>query len=286
MIELIGISHFNKVNWLQYGEKNNAYFFGLEKQKQKTPIKAIKINDEITTDNSQILKELQNFYVQLFKTRFTEYREPDFSFLDGLSMPQLDQEEKCMLDEPLFLEEIHIAIKQMKRERTPGIDGFPIEFYDKFWPRLKFSLHSLYLNVTEKNGKFPESTRTGIITLIEKKGKDQLLVENWRPITLLCCDYKIFAKVIANRIESVVQKLVHSDETGFIKGRSIGQNLMELNSVLMVAEREKAKATILVFDFRKAYDMLEPKYLFHVLKKFNFGGKYFELDKVMFSLYL
>ena len=64
----------------------------------------------------------------------------------------------------------------------------------------------------------------GIIELIPKKDAEPNLIKNWRPITLLNCDHKIAAKAIANRLKKFIPKLVKSDQTGFIKGRFIGEN--------------------------------------------------------------
>ena len=64
--------------------------------------------------------------------------------------------------------------------------------------------------------------RRGIIKLIPKKDTEPYLIKNWRPITLLNCDYKIAAKALASRLKKVLPKLVNSDQTGFMKGRFIG----------------------------------------------------------------
>ena len=67
--------------------------------------------------------------------------------------------------------------------------------------------------------------RRGVITLIPKEDGSLLKLSNWRPITLLNVDCKVATKVITKRIESLLPKLVHSDQTGFIKARYIGQNI-------------------------------------------------------------
>ena len=66
--------------------------------------------------------------------------------------------------------------------------------------------------------------RCGIIKLIPKKDAELYLIKNWHPITLLNCDYKIAAKALANRLKKLLLKLVNSDQTGFMKGRFIGEN--------------------------------------------------------------
>ena len=82
--------------------------------------------------------------------------------------------------------------------KSPGTDGLPAEFYKVFWDYVKpFLLNAL--NCSYTNGHLSIMQRIGLITLVPKKNKPANLLKNWRPITLLNCDYKIAAKSIANR---------------------------------------------------------------------------------------
>ena len=76
------------------------------------------------------------------------------------------------------------------------------------------------------------SQRRGSISLIPKGESYLVELTNWRPITLLNVDYKILAKALAKRIELKLPKLIHSDQTGFVKGRFIGQNVRLLNDIM------------------------------------------------------
>ena len=78
--------------------------------------------------------------------------------------------------------------------------------------------------------------RHGIIKLIPKKDAEPYLIKNWCPITLLNCDYKIVAKARANRLKKVLTKLVNSNQTGFMKGRFIGENIGLIDGVINFAE--------------------------------------------------
>ena len=74
--------------------------------------------------------------------------------------------------------------------------------------------------------KMSPSQKQAIITLVEKKGKDRIYLENWRPISLINVtnvDAKIASKVIATRIIKVIPEIIHSNQTGFVKGRFIGE---------------------------------------------------------------
>ena len=77
------------------------------------------------------------------------------------------------------------------------------------------------------------------ISLLLKKGKDPLKYESYRPVSLLCCDYKILTKVLASRLESVIHTVVHPDQTGFIKGRQLFSNVRRLFNILYSPDRSQ-----------------------------------------------
>ena len=79
----------------------------------------------------------------------------------------------------------------------------PIEFYKTFWVVLRDSFIKCVNECFEK-GEMSNSQKQAVITLIEKKGKDRSLLENWRPISLVNVDTKIMTKAIAWRIKNVL----------------------------------------------------------------------------------
>jgi len=84
-------------------------------------------------------------------------------------------------------------------------------------------------------------------------------------------DYKILARAVAKRIESKLSKLFHTDQTGFVKGRFIGQNMRLLNDLMEYTNDKKIPGILLFIDFEKAFDSIEWDYIRDVLKLFNFG---------------
>ena len=102
-------------------------------------------------------------------------------------------------------------------------------------------------------------------------------ITNWRPLTMLCCDYKMFAKVIANRLQSVLPDIIHADQTGFIRGRQISHNLMELFSTIEYCKKMKIESFLMAIDFEKAFDKTEWSALEILLRKFNFGDNFINL---------
>ena len=103
--------------------------------------------------------------------------------------------------------------KKYGTKKTPGTDGIPFKFYKAFWNDQPFFLASI--NTSHAKGLLSISQRRGLLTLIPKKDKSLCYIKNWRPISLLNCDYKIAAKSVANRIKGTFLLVINSDETGF-----------------------------------------------------------------------
>ena len=82
-------------------------------------------------------------------------------------------------------------------------------------------------------------------------------LSNWRPITLLNVDFKIAAKAIAKRLEPILGPLIHPDQTGFVKGRHIGENIHLINDIMEITKTQNLKGILTSLDFRKAFDSLE-----------------------------
>ena len=78
--------------------------------------------------------------------------------------------------------------------------------------------------------------KTCIVKLITKRDAELILIKNWRPLTLLNFDYKIASKAIASCIKTFLPKLISDDQTGFVKGRCISENICLLDSVIKSTE--------------------------------------------------
>ena len=135
-------------------------------------------------------------------------------------------------------------------------------------------MHVESLNASVTAGELSISQKQGIISLIPKKNKDPLSLKNWRPISLLNVDYKLATKCIAKRLEKVLPLLISPDQTGYVKGRFIGENIRLISDIIETHETENKHGMIFFLDFEKAFDPLEWNYLFSVLRKMNFGPSF------------
>ena len=161
------------------------------------------------------------------------------------------------------------ALKTFQLNKTPGTDGLTAEFYLRFWTDISGPLIDC-LNHGALLGELSISQRQGIISLIPKKNKDALLLKNWRPISFLNTDYKLATKCIAKRLEKVLPYLIDGDQTGYIKGRFIGENIRLISDII----EQNKEGMILFLDFEKAFDSLEWEFLFKVLNTMNFGQSF------------
>ena len=148
------------------------------------------------------------------------------------------EQESLELEAEINFEEVRDDLNSFQNNKTPGDDGFTKEFYEVFFDLIGAALLDS-LNARFENGTLFTSQRRGVISLIPKDKNNLTTFSNWRPVILLNVDYKILAKVIAKRIEPVLPKLIHPDQTGFIKGRFIGQNIRLLNDLMEYTDDQK-----------------------------------------------
>ena len=139
------------------------------------------------------------------------------------------------------------------------------------------------LNYAYSKGLLSITQRRGLITLIPKKNKPTNLMKNWRPITLLNCDYKIATKCIASRIKKVLPKLINNDQTGFMKNRFIGENIRLIDSIINYANTEQIEGLLLFIDFEKAFDSIEWSFIEKTLKYYSFGNSLITWIKLFYT---
>lgn len=155
-------------------------------------------------------------------------------FFQDLTLTRLSETEAASLDALISLDELKDALTFMKRGKSPGWDGIPPELYLSFWDQLGQPLLNM-INHSIRVGSFNNSTNMAIITLLPKPNKDLTQCENYRPLSLLNSDVKLFAKVLASRLEAFMTKLVHNDQTVFIKSRLAADNVRRLLHIIHTA---------------------------------------------------
>ena len=171
----------------------------------------------------------------------------------------------------LIIQDLEVAIKKMRNDRTPGSDGIPVDFYKVFWGKIKTAFFDMVQHVYEEELLHP-SARQGILNLIPKAGKDTRYIKNLRPITLLNTDYKIIEKAIANKMIPALNQIIHTDQRGFMKDRRISVNIRKMLDIMHKADQDDLEAVILSLDFVKCFDKCSFSILHVSLDFFGFGS--------------
>ena len=274
--ELSGLLREEELYWFQRSKATrllqgdaNTRFFQLvaNGRHRKTRIFQLE-QDEGTIVGHDNLK---TYITEYYKNLFGEPEQNDFSLNEDTTedIPQVSQIENEFLYDEFSEKKIRDAVFQMEHNKAPGPDGFPAEFYQFFWETIKADLIQLFVEF--HRGELPlHSLNFGVITLLPKK-EDATKVQQYRPICLLNVSFKIFTKVLTNRLSVVAQKIIRPSQTAFIPGRHILEGVVILHETIHEMHKKKKNGVILKLDFEKAYDKVKWPFLQQVLRMKGFS---------------
>ncbi len=272
----------SKAKSVEETEQNITYFKAEEKKNYNVRyIRSLyRDDDTITSDPKEILEEEEKYYKML-------YSKPDNQIIDTNlfqhpDIPKLSQEDLEICDATITLEELGKALRNLPNNKTPGTDGLTSEFYKFFWVNIKDLVFSS-LKYAYTNGSLSIEQRRGILALIPKKDKDFRKLKNWRPLTLLNTDYKILTKLLAARLQKVIAKLIKKDQTGYIKGRYIGENIRTLYDMVEISSIYNLPGMVVTLDFEKAFDSVSWDFLLKSLQAFGFGPIFSSWIKTLYT---
>lgn len=228
-------AHFNKTG--------KALANRLKTRQTKSRISSLRqarTNDKITHPQD-IANEFAEYYHSLYNlhtdpTTFQPLNTDITNFLDNLNLPRLTNSQLESLNQPISIDEIRKTILSLPQGKSPGPDGFPSEYYKLFHQTLSPFLLETF-NKAIRTSSFPKEMLGAYVTTIPKQGKDPLLPESYRPISLLNTDLKIFAKLLAKRLQKMIPLLVQQDQLGFIPGRQTSDATRRIVNIVNMAEK-------------------------------------------------
>ena len=127
----VGAQIRSRAKYIEEGEKSTSYFLRLEKQRQtNNKIMMLKIAGKCITDSGGILKECSEFYKKLYTTTNPNMKKINDYLSTCKLANHLTEDQKDLCDKPISLKECtHVVEKCMKPNKSPGLDGIPVEFY-------------------------------------------------------------------------------------------------------------------------------------------------------------
>jgi exonuclease III len=266
------------------GERASKYFCQLEReQARERLIRELQHPDTGATCSTpeDICDATSAYYATLFRPDCPQNEDAIKCLLNRMpSSAHLDQEQQDLCDAPITIQDLHAALVSTADHKTPGLDGLPKDLYAAFWddlgqPLLEMVHHAI------NTGALPSSCRQGLVCLVFKKRGDRRSLGNYRPLTMLTADYKLVSKVLAQRLDRVIDHLVHPDQTGFIRRRFILENVMAVRSIRQRCDRLGEKGVLLFLDQEKAFDRVSWTFRDRVLKHVGFGTEFRKIVQLL-----
>ncbi|KAL3680699.1 hypothetical protein R1sor_023655 [Riccia sorocarpa] len=262
----------SKQHWLKEGEAPSRYFFAQFKAKMaRESIKELVLpNEEVTTDRSSIIQEVQQFMTTLYTREEDshEKQEARQAAFQCVTTRVTNAQDRMMSSLPTD-QEIDQTAHLMKREKSPGLVGLTSEVLLHCWAFTRQDCLDMVKHFWDQP-ELLKGTRTAVIKMIPKNDQKQLL-KNWRPLSLMSLTYKIIAKIAAERLKKIIPGLVNHHQTGFIHGRSIVSNLLSLQLAADWAKISEQKCMFMKLDFVKAYDRVDHVFLLGTLQAMGFS---------------
>lgn len=259
-------------------KKNNKY---IDKIRSRT--------NEIQYRDPDIARTFQEFYSELYSInrnvtpKEREQKQAKIkNYLSEVGMTKLSENEHTTLESPITEIEVRKAIRETQVGKSPGPDGLTVLYYKKYQDYLIPKLCA-YMNDIGDKGEMSREALAANITVIQKEDKDATVCSNYRPISLLNVDTKLFAKVIASRMKQVIEKIIHPDQVGFIRGRQGRDNSIKTLLVAQEIKKSGVPGLLLSIDAEKAFDRVDWDFMMSTLEEVGCGERMCKWIRALYS---
>jgi hypothetical protein len=261
------------ISWREKGETSPGYLKRLHHQRTLEQF----INDLSSTDTrdfttmpTSTLDIAHGFYQRLYsvdpvpKVNISQYLE----HIPRSSM--LSDHQRSLLSNQITEDEIQVHVSRTTKASSPGADGLGYPYLAHLYrhPRIKPLMTKVYQDALAQ-GWHPDSWQDIRVRLLPKKGNLSDL-KNWRPISLINCDAKVFTRILTSRMGQTMGNCINSHQTGFLPGRFIAENGLALKLIMEQSAVQGLTGVGLLLDQEKAYDRIHPGYMEQVLAHFGF----------------
>ena len=259
----------SRINWLKAGDRNTKFFHCMATaKKRRNGLSHLMVDGNMVSDKGEICDIVIAFYDKLYSSSSGSSRP----ILDGLAFKQLAVPLSIGLESSILEEEVWEALKSMGRDKAPGPDGFPLEFFLFSWDVVKEDIMKVITDF-DNFGFLDWRLNTTFLALLPKKD-DVESMKDFRPISLIGTIFKLISKVLADRLKKVISPLISTNQGAFIHGRQILDGVLLANELIYSRIKAKENGILCKIDIEKAYDHVDWNFLDYVLSRMGFGSKW------------
>ncbi|OMO55679.1 reverse transcriptase [Corchorus capsularis] len=223
-----------RINWIKSGDANTRFFHqSTLKRRQQNKVLRLKNGDNWVEEEEDIMTQFTSYYDNLFKSGRSENWEEVLE-----CVPQLvDDEMNSGLTAIITDDEVRVAVFQLGELKSPGPDGFNGMFFQRHWNLIKDDICRMVRNFFRSGKLLKEMNATEIVLIPKVKRPED--VTQFRPISLCNFTYKIISKVLVNRMKPLMNVLVTENQSAFVEGRQIHDNVVIAQEVFHYLKLKK-----------------------------------------------
>lgn len=265
----------SRVDWLRAGDRNTGFFHAQSTARRtRNRISALEDANGVLCETKEAIHAVvQQFYTNLYSAQEELVVDEVLHHVPVKVTEQMNDR----LMRPFSAEEIDKALFAMAPLKAPGEDGFNAGFYQRHWNLIREDVTRAVLNFLN-GGHMPEVVNKTVIVLIPKV-KNPRNITQYRPISLCNVIYKICSKVLANRLREILDEIISEEQSAFVPGRLITDNVIMAYECIHAMRRKKGKQgwCAVKIDMMKAYDHVEWEYLQGVMLQLGFSEDWVSL---------
>jgi hypothetical protein len=227
----------SRIQWLTAGDKNTRFFhLRASQRKKKNKITKLKKEDgSVTEDASKMGSVTTRFYKNLYRSEGTS----DMEAVLNTVLVKVTPEMNVGLLRPFEEKEVKEALFQMFPTKALGPDGFLAHFFQRNWELCGIEVTSVVLRVLRGEDD-PAQINKKFVVLIPKVASPEELGQ-FRPISLCNVIYKIASKVVPNRLKVILPEIISEEQSAFVPGRLIIDNIITAFECLHFMKRKRAR---------------------------------------------
>ena len=250
--------------WRAAGDANTRFFHQIASgRRRQNFIRRLRIGDQVIADQASVGQALADHFRAFYRRGSPNQWKWTPSTVSTLTNAQSTQ-----LSRPFAVEEVKAAVWGLNSEGAPGSDEIPVLFYKNCWDTLAPDLMQLMDDFYAGRCQMERLNKVHIVLLPKTPGAE--MIGEFCPIALSNSIYLIIAKVLTNRLREVMDSLISPLQSAFIPGRQMIDSIVTAEEIVAAWRRSSTSSFLWKVDFAKAYDSIDWRYLWNVLRRRGF----------------